>query len=354
MVAGTLQSPASQVNAYEGGTGLDSWGSADNGTLIYYDTTQSRFSKLAIGSTGQILTVDSGIPKWSPAPATGVTYVGLSGGSTGLTVSGTNPITSTGTFTLGGTLAATSGGTGRNSYAVGDLLYASTTNALARLGATTNGYILTLSGGVPQWAPAPTTGVTSITAGTGLTGGTITSIGTVAADFGTIAGKVTQGNDSRLNSTPSGTGAIAVTSGGAWSSLPAGSSGQLLSSAGSGSLPTWVTVGSGLSLVGGSLITTNAGGAGGVGSYRSVTGPYTASITDDYCINCVSGGGFTVTLPSAASNPGRIFVVKNSQPYTVNVAATASQTIDGATIVSLSAQYTSYTFMSDGSNWIII
>lgn len=54
------------------------------------------------------------------------------------------------------------------------------------------------------WAPAADEtageggGVSSITAGAGLTGGTITSTGTIAADFGTAAGTIAQGNDSRF------------------------------------------------------------------------------------------------------------------------------------------------------------
>ena len=40
--------------------------------------------------------------------------------------------------------------------------------------------------------------VSAITAGTGLTGGTITGTGTIAASFGTTAGTICQGNDSRL------------------------------------------------------------------------------------------------------------------------------------------------------------
>ena len=40
--------------------------------------------------------------------------------------------------------------------------------------------------------------VSAITAGTGLTGGTITGTGTIAADFGTTAGTICQGNDARL------------------------------------------------------------------------------------------------------------------------------------------------------------
>ena len=42
-------------------------------------------------------------------------------------------------------------------------------------------------------------GVTSITASTGLTGGTITTSGTIAVDFGSASGKVCEGNDSRLS-----------------------------------------------------------------------------------------------------------------------------------------------------------
>src|SRR5436190_17575926 len=41
--------------------------------------------------------------------------------------------------------------------------------------------------------------VTSVTCGTGLTGGAITTSGTCAADFGTASGKIAQGNDSRLS-----------------------------------------------------------------------------------------------------------------------------------------------------------
>ena len=53
----------------------------------------------------------------------------------------------------------------------------------------------------PRWEfeDKPSGTVSSITAGTGLTGGTITTSGTIAADFGSTAGTVCQGNDSRLS-----------------------------------------------------------------------------------------------------------------------------------------------------------
>lgn len=42
----------------------------------------------------------------------------------------------------------------------------------------------------------------SLTAGTGLTGGTITTTGTIAVNFGTVVGTVTQGNDARFSTIP--------------------------------------------------------------------------------------------------------------------------------------------------------
>lgn len=72
--------------------------------------------------------------------ATGVTS--FSGGSTGLTPFGAN----TGAITLGGTLLATSGGTGFSSYAIGDILYAGTTQALAKLTAVAPGRVLVSNG----------------------------------------------------------------------------------------------------------------------------------------------------------------------------------------------------------------
>lgn len=60
-----------------------------------------------------------------------------------------------GSLTLGTALAATSGGTGQSSYAVGDLLYASSTTALSKLTAVATGNVLRAKGvGVaPAWEP---------------------------------------------------------------------------------------------------------------------------------------------------------------------------------------------------------
>lgn len=80
-----------------------------------------------------------------------VTSVGLETAGTGLTVSGTNPITSSGTFTISGTLNATTGGTGINAYTTGDMLYSSATNTLQKLSIGTSGQILSVKNSAPSW-----------------------------------------------------------------------------------------------------------------------------------------------------------------------------------------------------------
>jgi hypothetical protein len=54
-------------------------------------------------------------------------------------------------LTLTTALAASYGGTGQTSYAVGDLLYASGTNALSKLSVAANGYVLQITNNLPAY-----------------------------------------------------------------------------------------------------------------------------------------------------------------------------------------------------------
>jgi len=101
---------------------------------------------LAAGTNGQILTLAAGVPTWAAA----------------------------GTSSLATNLA---GG------AAGSLPYQTASNTTTFLAAGTNGQVLTLTAGVPAWAAA---GVTSVATGTGLTGGTITTTGTVSIDTAVV------------------------------------------------------------------------------------------------------------------------------------------------------------------------
>jgi hypothetical protein len=82
-------------------------------------------------------------------------------------------------------LAVANGGTFLTSYAVGDLLFATGTTALARRAIGATGTVLTSIGGVPQWA-APAAGgtVTSVSSSTTLSGLSLTTTnGTTTPDI---------------------------------------------------------------------------------------------------------------------------------------------------------------------------
>jgi hypothetical protein len=138
-----------------------------------------------------------------------VESVALDGGTTGITVSG-SPITTTGTFTLSGTVAATHGGTAQSTYSTGDILFASATNTLSRRTVGSTGQVLTVSGGVPVWS--------TLSAGSG----TVTSVGGTGTVNGiTLTGTVTTSGNLTLGGTLSNvslssqvTGTLPVANGG--------------------------------------------------------------------------------------------------------------------------------------------
>jgi|DEB19_MinimDraft_3_1074340.scaffolds.fasta_scaffold00064_14 hypothetical protein len=120
-------------------------------------------------------------------------------------------------------LAATSGGTGQSSYAVGDLLYASTTTALSKLADIATGNAL-ISGGVgvaPSWGKIGLTTHVSGTLGVGNGGTGITTTptnGQIPIGNGTnyVAATLTAGAGIGITNAP-GAVTVAVTGGPAFS-----------------------------------------------------------------------------------------------------------------------------------------
>lgn len=91
-------------------------------------------------------------------------------------------------------------------------------------------------------------------------------------------------------------------------------------------------------------------------AYAAKTANYTLT-TSDYTINGdATGGIFTLTLPTAVSKSGQIYVLRKSDASgnAITVATTSSQTINGSTTQSLASQYSTITVQSDGANWMII
>lgn len=87
-------------------------------------------------------------------------------------------------------------------------------------------------------------------------------------------------------------------------------------------------------------------------NYVAKTSTYSIAATD-YTVDCTSGT-FTVTLPTAVGRTGQDYVIKNSGSGTITVATTSAQTIDGASSISLTVQYSGKRLQSNGSNWIVI
>ena len=222
---------------------------------------------------GQSITVKTSAGTGVTVPAGKYAYVYANGTDV---VSSIDHIPS---LTLATALAATSGGTGQSSYAIGDLLYASTTTALSKLADVATGNAL-ISGGVstaPAWGKVGltthvsgtlpvanggtgdttytngqllignTTGNTltkaTLTAGTGITitngtgsitiagnTGTVTSVsGTGTVNGITLTGTVTSSGSLTLGGTLSGvslttqvTGTLPVANGGTGSSTASG------------------------------------------------------------------------------------------------------------------------------------
>jgi hypothetical protein len=158
-----------------------------------------------------------------------------------------------------------SDGTGHifDSQATGDVLYASSTTALARLGVATNGNVLELSSGLPAWTSTPTIGSTSWSnanhahAATN-SGGTIAlsaATGTLAVDSGGT-GATTLTDKAVLISQDSGTdtvGTVAITS-----------SGQLIIGGSSGPAAATLTAGTNVTITNGDGSISIAASGGGV------------------------------------------------------------------------------------------
>jgi len=102
-------------------------------------------------------------------PATNITgTMTVSTGGTGANTlsgylfgNGTSAVTASATIpasVLSGTVATTQGGTGLGTYTLGDILYASVGNVLAKRAIGSAGQVLTVSGGVPTWAAPSVSG----------------------------------------------------------------------------------------------------------------------------------------------------------------------------------------------------
>lgn len=204
---GTDSSPLVITSLAEGAIAANSFWDAKGDLAV--GTGVDTAARLAVGANGFVLTADSTTAtglKWAAAVGAGDastnTAVSVDGeavlfsGTTGKIVrrstltgmmkstSGVLSVASSSTdyYAPGGTdVAATDGGTGQSVYAVGDLLYASTTTALSKLADIATGNAL-ISGGVgvaPSWGKI---GISSHVSGLGT--GIATALGVAVGAAG--------------------------------------------------------------------------------------------------------------------------------------------------------------------------
>ena len=91
-------------------------------------------------------------------------------------------------------------------------------------------------------------------------------------------------------------------------------------------------------------------------SFTTKTTTYTVTASDDSVAGNATGGAFTLTLPTAVGNDGKIFRLGKTDSSTnaVTVDGNGSETIRGQTTFRLSTQHEWITIQSDGANWVLL
>lgn len=85
------------------------------------------------------------------------------------------------------------------------------------------------------------------------------------------------------------------------------------------------------------------------------TANYTAATTDTVILCDATAGAFTITLPTAVGNTGKVFEIKKIDAANdVTVDGDGTETIDDGTTAVLTVQYEAITIVSDGDEWFIL
>jgi hypothetical protein len=245
---------------------------------------------LTPGTAGQFLkTGGAGADvSWAAPSGSGtVTSITAGTGLAGGTITNTGTI-SLGTVADGDLLANTSGGvavpiattlSALIDYALsslrGAILYRGASGWTALAPSTSGKFLKTQgSGADPVWdSPAGSGTVTSITAGTGLSGGTITTTGTIA--LAAIADADLLANTSGGSAAPVPTtlsalidyalgstrGDVLYRGASGWAVLTPGTAGQVLSTGGAGADPSWVNSGTGSAIADARILANISGGS---------------------------------------------------------------------------------------------
>lgn len=325
----------------------------DNG----YEIDELHNVKITSPTNGQVLKYNTSLSVWENATDTvgtgTVTQVNATGG-TGISVSG-SPITTSGTLTITNTApdqtVVLNSGTGISTSGTYPN-FTITNSAPDQVVAITAGTGITKSGTYPNFtitnsAPDQTVSLTG--------GGTVTISGTYP-NF-TITGSASGLADGdKGDITVSSSGSVwtidnqAVT----YAKIQNVTDNRILGrSSGSAGSVQEITIGTGLSLSGGTLTNTGSSSAYTI-STKTTNYTETATSGEIILLGDTTSGTFTITLPSAVSNTAKITIKKIAGSNNLTIDGNGSQTIDGGLTADLVRVYESITLVSDNSNWHII
>jgi hypothetical protein len=354
-VSGQTIALTGTVAATSGGTGTATVTTGD----LLYGSASNTWSKLAAGAGYKSLVMNAGgtLPEWN---------------AVALNQSGA----------VSGSLGETNGGTGQNAYTLGDTLYSSAANTIAKLaGNTTTTKKFLVQTGTGSASAAPSWGTISgsdvsgnisgqagsvanaLTAGSFLTSGgtydgsaarTFAVDATSANTASKVVARDSSGNFSAgtITATLSGSATSATTA----TNLAGGAANQIAYQTGSGTtgFATAPTTSGDALTWNGSALAWAALPVAGI-TYVSVTGNYTAANREGVLAN-TSGGAFTVTLPASPSTGAQVVVADSGNAWGTNNLTVGR---NGSTIGGLAENLVcningvSVQFVYDGTTWEI-
>ena len=336
---------------YTAGTGLNespayTFNIANTGVTATTYGSASQVPVFAVNAQGQLTTVTntaiaiaagavSGLAASATTDTTDAANITSGTLPSGRLIGGYGQVTGVGTLTTGiwnaSTITVAYGGTNITTYATGDLIYASATNTLSKIGIGSNGQVLTVVAGVPAWQSTASTGVTSFeTSLNGLTPstattGAVTLAGTLGVQSGgtgatTLTGYVKGTGTSALTASSTIpisdlTGTLAVANGG--TGQTSYTDGQLLigNSTGNTLTKTTLTAGSNITITNGagSITIASTGGGGGGANPEASNGIFVNSNTVSTSYTIAAGFNGLTSGPITINNGVSVTISNGSR-----------------------------------------